>query len=195
MGFHPDNLHSYSLCLRANLKIMSDPRYPIGKFADSLVRTLERRQTLVRAVANLPSQMRAAVTGLGDKQLDTPYREAGWTVRQVVHHVADSHANAYIRTRLALTEQNPLIKPYDEGAWAELADAKLGPIEPSLALLQALHLRWVSLWRALPEDAFARTFRHPDCGENTLATQLELYSWHGQHHVAHITTLRQQKSW
>ena len=174
---------------------MNDPRYPIGKFADSLVRTLERRQNLVRDIANLPAQMRAAVTGLGDAQLDTPYRETGWTVRQVVHHVADSHVNAYIRTRWALTEDNPLIKAYDDGAWAELADAKLGPIEPSLAMLQALHLRWVSLWRALPEDAFSRTFRHPESGENTLAKQLELYSWHGQHHVAHITTLRHQKGW
>ena len=172
-----------------------DPRYPTGKFADGLVRTLERRQTLLRDIANLPAQMRAAVTGLGDAQLDTPYREGGWTARQVVHHVADSHLNAYIRTRWALTEVSPLIKAYDEAAWAELSDAKLGPIEPSMALLQALHLRWVSLLRTLPEEAFARAFRHPEGGENTLGTLLELYAWHGQHHVAHVTALRQQKGW
>ena len=172
-----------------------DPRYPLGKFTDSQDRSPERRQTLLRDLANLPAQIRAAVTGLGDAQLDTPYREGGWTLRQVVHHVADSHVNAYIRTRWALTEDAPLIKAYDEVAWAELSDAQLGPIEPSLALLQALHLRWVSLLRALPEVAFSRTFRHPESGENSLARQLELYSWHGRHHVAHITGLRQFKGW
>jgi uncharacterized damage-inducible protein DinB len=172
-----------------------DPRYPIGNFADDEDRSAERRQSLIRDFANLPSQMRAAVTGLGDAQLDTPYREGGWTVRQVVNHVADSHMNGYIRTRWAMTEESPVIKAYDEVAWAELTDAKLGPIEPSLALLQALHLRWVSLWRSLPEEAFARVFIHPESGENTLGRQLALYSWHGRHHVAHITALRQQKRW
>lgn len=172
-----------------------DPRYPIGKFTDSQDRSPERRQTLIRNLANLPSQMRAATNGLGDVQLDAPYREGGWTLRQVVHHVSDSHLNAYIRTRWALTEDSPVIKAYDEVTWAELPDAKLGPIEPSLALLQALHLRWVSLWRALPEEAYSKVFIHPQSGENTLAKQLELYSWHGQHHVAHLTTLRQQKGW
>ena len=172
-----------------------DPRYPIGKFHDSQHRSAERRQSLIRDLANLPAQLRAAVTGLGDAQLDTPYREGGWTVRQVVHHVPDSHINAYIRTRWALTEESPVIKAYDEVGWAELSDAKLGPIEPSLALLQSLHLRWVMLWRALPEADFGRVFRHPQSGDNTLARQLELYSWHGKHHVAHITTLRQQKGW
>lgn len=172
-----------------------DTRYPIGKFTDQTVRSPERRQTLIREIANLPAQLRAAVTGLGDAQLETPYREGGWTLRQVVHHLPDSHLNAYIRTRWALTEPNPQIKAYDEVAWAELSDAKLGPIEPSLALLQALHLRWVSLWRALPAEAFALTFQHPQSGENTLDRQLELYAWHGKHHVAHITTLRQQKGW
>ncbi len=172
-----------------------DPRYPIGNFTDRTDRSPERRQTLIREIANLPAQLRAAVSGLGDAQLDTPYRAGGWTVRQVVHHVPDSHLNAYIRTRWALTEENPVIKAYDEVAWAELSDAKLGPIEPSLALVQALHLRWVSLWRALPGESFSLTFRHPQSGENTLDRQLELYAWHGKHHVAHITTLRQRKSW
>ena len=172
-----------------------DPRYPIGQFTDSLDRSPERRQTLIREIANLPSQIRAAITGLGDAQLDTPYREGGWTVRQVVHHVPDSHVNAYIRTRWALTEESPVIKAYDEVAWAELSDAKVGPIEPSLALLQALHLRWVSLWKSLPEEAFERKFIHPSGGEYTLDKQLELYAWHGKHHLAHITTLRQQQGW
>jgi uncharacterized damage-inducible protein DinB len=175
--------------------IEMDSRYPIGKFHDGKDRSPERRQLLIRDIANLPAQMRAAVTGLGDAQLDTPYREGGWTVRQVVHHVADSHVNAYIRTRWALTEDSPVIKAYDEVTWAELSDAKLGPIEPSLALLQALHLRWVSLLRALPEDAFTRVFIHPESGENTLGRQLELYAWHGQHHIAHITNLRQTQGW
>jgi len=188
---NPNNLHPYSLCQPT----VMDPRYPIGPFLDRQERSPERRQTLIRELANLPAQIRAAITGLGDAQLDTPYREGGWTVRQVVHHLPDSHMNAYIRTRWALTEESPMIKAYDEVAWAELADAKLGPIEPSLALLQALHLRWVSLWKSLPEEAFARVFRHPESGENTLARQLELYAWHGKHHLAHITTLRQQKGW
>ncbi|MBY0503912.1 MAG: bacillithiol transferase BstA [Bryobacteraceae bacterium] len=172
-----------------------DPRYPIGQFADSADRSPERRQALIRDLANLPAQLRAATNGLGDAQFDTPYREGGWTVRQVVHHLPDSHVNAYIRTRWALTEESPMIKAYDEVAWAELSDAKLGPIEPSLALLQALHLRWVQLWKSLPEEAYSRVFRHPESGENSLARQLELYSWHGKHHLAHITTLRQQKGW
>lgn len=172
-----------------------DFRYPIGTFVDGQDETVERRQSLIREIANLPAQLRAAVTGLGDAQLDTPYREGGWTVRQVVHHLPDSHANAYIRTRWALTEESPLIKAYDEVTWAELPDAKLGPIEPSLALAQALHLRWVLLWRGLPEEAFGRTFRHPQNGETTLRGQLELYAWHGKHHVAQITALRERKGW
>ena len=172
-----------------------DPRYPIGKFSDTKDRSPERRQLLIRDIANLPAQIRAATTGLGDAQLDTPYREGGWTVRQVVHHLADSHVNAYIRTRWALTEEAPMIKAYDEGAWARLSDAQLGPIEPSLALLQSLHLRWVSLLRALPEEAFERKFVHPESGDNTLGKQMELYSWHGQHHLAHVTTLRQSQGW
>ncbi len=172
-----------------------DPRYPIGKFTDSQDRSPERRHALIRDVANLPAQMRSAVTGLGDAQLDTPYREGGWTVRQVVNHVADSHMNGYIRTRWALTEESPMIKAYDEVAWAELADAKLGPIEPSLALLQSLHLRWSALWRSLDDTQFARVFHHPESGENSLSRQLELYAWHGRHHVAHVTALRQTRGW
>jgi hypothetical protein len=169
--------------------------YPIGRFQRETSLTAERRQSLIDGIARLPRDLRAAVEGLSDSQLDTPYRPEGWTVRQVVHHVPDSHLNAYVRFKLALTEAEPTIKPYDEKQWAELADVKLTPIEVSLSLLESLHTRWTLLLRALEPGAFARTFRHPDLGLLTLDTQLGLYEWHGRHHVAHIVSLRARMGW
>src|SRR5579859_4215819 len=139
-----------------------DPRYPTGKFEMPANVTMERRKHAMDEIASTPSKMRAAVKGLSDTQLDTPYREGGWTVRQVVHHVPDSHLNAYVRLRLALTEEQPTIRPYEENAWAQLPDAKTGPIEMSLNLLDALHERWVRLWRSLTAEQFGRVFVHPE---------------------------------
>ncbi|HLH00278.1 MAG TPA: bacillithiol transferase BstA [Bryobacteraceae bacterium] len=172
-----------------------DLRYPVGKFhfPDSV--TPEERSKFVEQIAEAPARLRAAVAGLNDAQLDTPYRPGGWTVRQVVHHVPDSHINSYTRFRLALTEDQPTIKPYEEGRWAELADARTAPIEVSLRLLECLHSRWVGLLRSLSGEQWKRTFRHPDLGLVTLDKNAALYAWHGRHHVAHITNLRDRKGW
>jgi uncharacterized damage-inducible protein DinB len=172
-----------------------DPRYPIGKFAMPPQITQERRRQAIDEIASTPPKMRAAVKGLDDAQLDTPYREGGWTVRQVVHHVPDSHLNAFARLKLALTEDKPTIKPYDEAAWAELADSRSAPIEPSQTLLDSVHARWDRLWRSLKPEHFARVFIHPEHGERTVDWLVFLYAWHGQHHTAHITELRKQKGW
>ncbi len=173
----------------------ADPRYPIGRFHYAGPLTAPERAEAIGQIAGAPAVLRAAVTGLSDDQLDTPYREGGWTVRQVVHHVADSHLNSYVRFRLALTEDDPLIKPYDERKWAELSDASRGPVEVSLALLEALHTRWSSLLGSLGETAWMRTFRHPEMGAVTLDRAAALYAWHGRHHTAHITALRQRMGW
>ena len=173
---------------------MSDLRYPIGDF-NWEEKSIPSRQELIEKIATLPQRLRASVQALSENQLETPYRPDGWTVRQVVHHVADSHMNAYIRFRLGLTEDAPTIKPYDEAAWAELSDAKTAELEVSLSLLDGIHERWTSLMRTLPEESFARTFVHPDNGAMTLATQLRLYDWHGSHHVAHIEALRKREGW
>ncbi len=143
----------------------------------------------------LPERLRAAVSGLTDHQLDTPYREGGWTVRQVVHHVADSHANSYIRFKLALTEDWPTIKTYDEAAWADLADSRRLPVEVSLNLIEALHGRWVRLLESLSEDDFRKGFEHPEMGRQNLASVLALYDWHSRHHTAHIVSLRARQGW
>ena len=172
-----------------------NPRYPIGKFEMPTEVTPARRQEAIEAIAATPVDLRTAVKGLTDAQLDTPYRQGGWTVRQVVHHVPDSHMNAYIRLRLALTEDKPTIKPYEEARWAELPDAKSGPIEISQILLESLHDRWDRLWRSLKPEDFARKFVHPEQGMRNVDWMLFLYEWHGKHHTAHITTLRQQKGW
>jgi hypothetical protein len=172
-----------------------DLSYPVGRFQKETELTAERRCALIEGIAKLPRDMRAAVSGLTDSQLDTPYRPGGWTVRQVVHHVPDSHMNAYIRFKLALTESEPAIKPYDEKQWAELADVQVTPIEVSLSLLENLHTRWTLLLQSLEATAFSRTFRHPDHGVLTLDAQLGLYEWHGRHHVAHITSLRTRRGW
>ena len=145
-----------------------DPRYPIGKLEMPTLVTPERRQAAVEEIASLPAKLRAAVKGLSETQLDTPYREGGWTVRQVVHHVPDSHMNALVRLKLALTEDKPTIKPYNEAAWAELADSKAAPIESSQTLLDSIHARWDRLWRSLKPEHFARVLAHPENGERTV---------------------------
>jgi uncharacterized damage-inducible protein DinB len=172
-----------------------DPRYPIGDFAVPPDVTPALRETALTEIAAAPANLRAAIAGLNDSQLGTPYRDGGWTVRQVIHHVADSHINAYIRWRFALTENEPTIKPYNEASWANLEDAHNAPPEVSLRLLDSLHERWVRLLRSVKPNDFARTFRHPDHGIRNLDWMLFLYAWHGRHHTAHITELRKQKSW
>ena len=147
-------------------------------------------------IAATPANMRAAVAGLSEEQLDTPYRDGGWTVRQVVHHVPDSHLNAYCRLKLALTEDEPMIRPYDESTWAKLEDSRLTPIEVSLTLLESLHARWMTLLRSMKPEDFRRTFRHPEHeGAPTLDWLVAMYSWHGRHHVGHITSLRERMGW
>lgn len=172
-----------------------DLRYPIGKMQAAERLQDPDRQRAIASIAEAPRQFRAVVAGLNDTQLDTPYRDGGWTVRQVIHHVTDSHMNAYIRTRLALTEQEPTIKPYDEKLWAELEDARSAPLEPSQVLLDALHERWVRLLRATPSTHFSRTFRHPEHGLRTVDWMIGVYDWHGRHHVAHIKALRERQGW
>jgi uncharacterized damage-inducible protein DinB len=171
-----------------------DLRYPIGRFEPPQVATADRRKEWIDTIAAAPSRYRDAVRALSEEQLDTPYRPEGWTVRQVVHHVADSHMNSFIRFRLALTEDEPTIKPYDEAKWALLADAA-EPVEVSLALIDNLHHRWVVMLKALNEADLARTLRHPENGVMNLDTLLALYSWHSRHHAAHITGLRDRLGW
>jgi uncharacterized damage-inducible protein DinB len=172
-----------------------DPRYPVGNFEMPAPVTPARRQQAMDEIAATPAKLRAAAKGLNDSQLDTPYREGGWTVRQLVHHVPDSHLNAYVRLKLALTEEKPTIKPYDQEAWANLADSKSTPIEVSLTLLSTVHDRWDRLWRSLKPEHFVRVLVHPEHGERTVDWLLFLYEWHGRHHTAHITELRKQKGW
>lgn len=174
---------------------MTDLRYPIGKFTYDGHLTEDRKRTFLDEIAQTPANLRAAVKGLSQPQLDTPYRPGGWTPRQVVHHVPDSHLNAYVRFKLALTENEPTIKPYAEDRWAELADTKTTPLEVSLTLLDSLHDRWVRLLRSLAPEEWKRTFLHPELGAMTLEKTLALYAWHGQHHVAHITALREREGW
>jgi hypothetical protein len=174
---------------------MHDPRYPIGAFEAPASLDTAGRQRLIDEIAATPARLRAAAAGLDDAQLDTPYRDGGWSVRQVIHHVPDSHLNAYLRLKLALTEEPPAIKTYDEAAWAALADSRETPVEVSLMLLEQLHARWVVLLRTLHEDDFARTFRHPERGLVDLDWLLAMYAWHGRHHTAHITSLRERMGW
>jgi hypothetical protein len=171
-----------------------DLRYPIGRVDRRATLTPAERRAAIDALAMAPEALRAAVRGLTDEQLDTPYRPGGWTVRQVVHHVADSHLNAYVRFRLGLTEDDPTIRPYSQDAWVALPDCALPPAV-SLDLLDALHTRLVALLRATPDDAFARTVEHPENGPMTLDQMLGIYSWHGRHHTAHITALRERMGW
>jgi uncharacterized damage-inducible protein DinB len=174
---------------------MESLRYPIGRFNPPRPVPPEHVQASIDAIAACPGRLRAAVRGLDDVQLDTPYRDGGWTVRQVVHHVPDSHMNAYTRMKLAVTENHPAIKPYHEALWAELADGRGAPVEWSLALLDALHARWVTFLRSLPEADFRRALYHPESGDLTLDVVTLHYDWHGRHHVAHITSLRERMGW
>jgi hypothetical protein len=170
-------------------------RYPIGRFDGAMPFTAVTRGEAIDRIAALPSELRAAVSGLDERQLDAAYRPEGWTVRQVVHHLADSHMNGLTRTKLALTENNPRIKPYDEGAWARLGDMRL-PIELSLGIIDGIHARWAALFRAMDGAQFARTFVHPERGATlSLEFQVHDYAWHSSHHVAHITRLRQREGW
>ena len=169
-----------------------DLRYPVGRFKFPETVSLEDRNRFVDEIAGTPARLKAAVAGLSPEHLDTPYRPGGWTVRQLVHHVPESHMNSYIRYKWALTEDEPTVKPYFEDRWAELSDARTSPIEPSLVLLESLHQRWITLLRGLTEEDWRRTFRHPDLGLIRLDQNAALYAWHGRHHVAHITSLRER---
>jgi uncharacterized damage-inducible protein DinB len=171
-----------------------DLRFPVGKFQRPAELDPAARAKAIEIVAAAPARLRDAVRGLTPEQIDTPYRPEGWTVRQVVHHVPDSHLNAYVRFKLALTEDVPTIKPYDEARWAELPDTAL-PIETSLTLLDAVHERWLAILRSMQPSDFARELVHPESGRQRLDQMLALYSWHSLHHVGHITSLRQRKGW
>jgi hypothetical protein len=175
---------------------MSDPRYPVGPFTYAGPGNDARRAAAIETIAQTPARLREALRGLSSDQIETPYREGGWTLRQVAHHVPESHMNAYVRFKLALTEDSPTIKPYDEARWSETGDVPVTRVETSLALLEALHERWVNLLRTLRGDDWNRTYVHPEYGKTfTLDHVLALYDWHGRHHVAHVTSLRQQKGW
>lgn len=170
-------------------------QYPIGRSRWKGEGGARNREEWLCVIADTPREVRRVVAGLSDAQLDTPYRPGGWTVRQVVHHYADDHMNSYVRFKLALTEDAPLIKGYGEALWAELPDARLGPIAPSLELLEALHLRWMAAWRAMPESDWLKTFVHPKRGPVTLEQLAALYAWHGRHHVAQVRALRVRNRW
>jgi uncharacterized damage-inducible protein DinB len=177
-------------------RTMNDPRYPIGRFQPER-RPLrpEERAALIDSIAAHPANVRAAVAGLSDEQLDTPYREGGWTLRQVVHHVVDSHVNSYIRFKLAITEDHPAVRTYQQTLWAELPDGKSAPVDSSLAILDGLHDRWVRFLHALRPEDFARTMEHPEMGEVSVDFLLQLYGWHCPHHEGHITGLRESRGW
>lgn len=170
-------------------------RYPIGHFQPPAALTAEQRSAALRTLHQLPQKLRAAVDDLSDEQLETPYREGGWTVRQLVHHLADSHLNAYARMRLALTEDWPTVKPYKEALWAELADARLAPVTLSLELLGPLHARWVTLLNSLGDEDWKRGYVHPESGRQTVEQVLALYDWHSRHHLAQLTELRARMHW
>ncbi len=174
---------------------MTDLRYPTGTFSFDPHITTETRRRSVQLIAEAPGALRAAASGLDERQLQTPYRPGGWTARQVIHHVADSHANAYLRFKFALAEDNPTIKPYDQGVWARMADTALTPVDVSLALVDALHQRWVVLLESMADADFTRPLVHPEIGPITLDRLLQQYGWHGLHHVAHITELRKREGW
>ncbi len=172
-----------------------DPRYPIGRFTPDANPTPEIRSRHIEVIGALPQRFRKAVLGLSDSQLNMPYRDGGWTVRQLIHHVPDSHLNAYIRCKLALTEETPTIKPYDQEAWANLPDYALTPVEVSLSLLEGVHGRWVTLLRSLKPEDFSRKFNHPETGMQSVDSTLAFYAWHSNHHLGHITALRERMKW
>lgn len=170
-----------------------DPRFPTGRLAFDTDITAEKRRRWIDAIRTTPARLRAAASGLTDQQLATPYRDGGWTLRQVIHHVPESHANAYVRFKLALTEDTPTIKPYDEDAWAKLPDVPRAPIESSLALVEALHARWITLLDAMTAADFQRPLIHPEQGPMTLDMLLQLYAWHGPHHIGHIELVTKRR--
>jgi hypothetical protein len=172
-----------------------DPRYPIGKFVRDLKPSPAKRAAWIDQIAGAPAELAAALHGLTDAQLDTPYRDGGWTVRQVAHHVPDSHLNAYIRCKLAVTEDNPAVKTYNEAAWAEQPDARTMPVAVSLTILTALHERWVAWLRTLDDAGWARTAQHPEWGLMRVDDLIQIYAWHGRHHTAHVTELRKTMGW
>ena len=176
-------------------ELMEDLRYPIGPFQPKSPLTESERKQLIRQIAETPSLLRKAIANLDDAKLDTPYRPGGWTGRQVVHHLPDSHLNSYVRFKLALTEHEPTIRPYEQQQWAEMPEAKNAPVDISLDLLETLHRRWVIVLEHLSPADFARTLLHPESGTMNLDRLLQLYAWHGRHHVAHITQLRKRNGW
>ncbi len=171
-----------------------DLRFPIGKYDKDTKVSAEQRKQFISEIAALPNNLREAVKDLSDAQIDTPYRPGGWTVRQVVHHVGDSHMNSFIRFKLALSEDNPTIRPYAEDRWAETAEYKM-PVEVSLNLIDSVHRRWSALLESMSDEEFARTLNHPATGAWILDNQLGLYAWHGRHHTAHITNLKKRNGW
>ncbi|MBK7632617.1 MAG: bacillithiol transferase BstA [Ignavibacteriales bacterium] len=175
--------------------MQKDPSYPIGKFDRNMIVTKEMQNKFIKTIESLPELLRKEVENLSVQQLDTPYRDGGWTVRQVIHHLPDSHLNAYVRFKLALTEDNPKIKSYEEQLWAELKDIFETPIELSLTLLDLLHNRWVILISSLTDEQFERTMQYPDWGNITVSKTLALYAWHSKHHLAHITELKKKMGW
>lgn len=173
---------------------IDDLRFPVGKFDSGVEVTPELRREFINTIADLPRKIAEAVEGLTDEQLDTPYRPEGWTLRQTVHHVADSHINSLCRFKLAMTEENPTIRPYFEERWAELSDSKL-PVEVSLKIIEGVHQRWTVLLEAMTDEDFRKTLVHPESGEFTIEKLLALYAWHSRHHTAHITRLRERNGW
>jgi hypothetical protein len=172
-----------------------DPRYPIGRFKKSERLSRDERAQALDVLEAAPARFREALQGLADAQLDTPYREGGWTVRQIAHHLPDSHLNAYVRIRLALTEDTPTVRPYDEKLWAELPDARTAPVDASLTMLDGVHTRLVRLLRSLDEPSYARRFVHPEGYDGTIDTLIGMYAWHSKHHTAHVTGLRERMAW
>jgi uncharacterized damage-inducible protein DinB len=171
-----------------------DVRFPNGKFDKNTNVTPELREEFVQTIAQLPANLEQTISGLSDAQLDTPYRPEGWTVRQTVHHIADSHLNSFVRFKLALTEDVPTIRPYAEDRWAKLADSRL-PIDASLKIIEGVHARWIAILRSMTEADFQKQLNHPDSGAWTLEKMLALYGWHSRHHTAHITKLRERNNW
>lgn len=172
-----------------------DERYPIGKFVYDKETGGKQKNMFISEIESAPLKLKEAVKGLSEKQLDTPYRDGGWTIRQVVHHLPDSHMNAFVRFKLALTEDNPTVKTYDEKKWAELQDYSHTPIDVSLNLLDAVHKRWIILIRSMKPDDFKKSYVHPELGKVELDWVLAQYAWHGKHHIAHITSLRKKRGW
>ncbi|HSP17122.1 MAG TPA: putative metal-dependent hydrolase [Thermoanaerobaculia bacterium] len=172
-----------------------DPRYPVGPFQPKASTTLAERKALIRQIADAPAALQKAIDGLNVAQLDTPYRDGGWTIRQVVHHVPDSHMGGFMRLKWAMTEDAPTIKAYDQDAWSKLPDVSATPVAVSVALLDNLHRRWMTILTSLDDAAFARALVHPDHGRVTVDWLVQMYAWHGRHHVAHITSLRERMRW